>query len=69
MGKHRYDSTMILSTSYNSQTESLTVRYADKKSFSYLHVPSSLVRALERAKSPGSFWSSRRSQFGYIELE
>jgi hypothetical protein len=68
MGKHRYDSTMILSTSYNSQTESLTVRYADKKAFVYFNVPASLVRALERAKSPGHFWGSRRGQFGYIQV-
>lgn len=68
MGKHRYDSTMILSTSYNSNTETLTVKYADNKRFAYLNVPASLVRALERAKSPGHFWGARREQFGYIEV-
>jgi hypothetical protein len=64
----KYDSELILGTSFDPITEKLTVRYVDGHVYDYYHVPPDLVRALERAKSAGHFWVTRRSHFSHRRI-
>jgi hypothetical protein len=68
MKQHKYDSEMILSTSYDEFTGTLIVKYSDTAKFAYYHVPLDIARALERAKSPGRYWNARRTQFNYRRI-